>query len=156
MVKVLFVCLGNICRSPTAEGLFRKLVAEKGFDSIIEIDSAGTHAYHVGSPPDPRAQAAARRRGVDLSGLRGRQATRADLERFDYILAMDRENMANLLAICPDGLERKVRLFMEFAPDWPLEVPDPYFGGPAGFDRVLDMLEEAARGLLEDIRRNRS
>jgi protein-tyrosine phosphatase len=155
-VRVLFVCLGNICRSPTAEGVFRKLVMEEGLVTHIEIDSAGTHAYHVGAPPDERAQAAARRRGIDLSGLRGRQALRDDIERFDYVLAMDRENHANLLAICPEGLEEKIRLFLEYAPHrTEREVPDPYFGGSAGFDRVLDMVEEAARGLLADIRRTR-
>jgi protein-tyrosine phosphatase len=156
MVSVLFVCLGNICRSPTAEGVFRKLVAEADLLDVIEIDSAGTHAYHIGEAPDARAQAAARRRGVDLSALRGRQALASDIERFDYVLAMDRENYENLMAICPDGFEHKVRLFMEFAPGRPEdEVPDPYFGGPGGFDRVLDMVEEAAAGLLEDIRRRR-
>jgi protein-tyrosine phosphatase len=153
MVKVLFVCLGNICRSPTAEGVFRHLVERTSLTGHIEIDSAGTHAYHVGEPPDSRAQAAAARRGIDLSGLRGRQATRRDIEEFDYILAMDRENYTNLRAICPAGLEHKVRLFLEFAPDRPeREVPDPYFGGESGFDRVLDMIEEAADGLLADIR----
>ena len=136
--------------------MFRKLVKERGWRTTIEIDSAGTHAYHVGAPPDARAQQAARRRGFDLSGLRGRQATARDIEQFDYVLAMDRENHENLLDICPDGLEHKIRLFMEFAPVRPeQEVPDPYFGGPSGFDRVLDMIEEAAAGLLEDIRRNR-
>jgi protein-tyrosine phosphatase len=156
MVRVLFVCLGNICRSPTAEGVFRKLVIEEGLVELIEIDSAGTHAYHIGEPPDARAQAAARRRGVDLSQLRGRQALAEDIERFDYVLAMDRENYENLLDISPEGLTHKVKLFMEFAPHRPeREVPDPYFGGPAGFDRVLDMIEEAAQGLLEDIRRSR-
>jgi protein-tyrosine phosphatase len=154
MVRVLFVCLGNICRSPTAEGVFRKLVQEQGLAKHVEIDSAGTHAYHVGAPPDARAQQAARQRGIDLSGLRGRQATARDIEQFDYVLAMDRENHENLLDICPDGLEHKVRLFMEFAPARPeKEVPDPYFGGPAGFDRVLDMIEDAATGLLKDIRK---
>ncbi|MDH4188370.1 MAG: low molecular weight phosphotyrosine protein phosphatase [Nitrospira sp.] len=153
MVKVLFVCLGNICRSPTAEGVFRKVVAEAGLQTHIEIDSAGTHAYHVGAPPDTRAQAAARRRDIDLSGLRGRRATDSDIERFDYILAMDAENRSNLLAICPAGLEHKIRLFLEFAPDRPeREVPDPYYGGEKGFERVLDMIEEASQGLLVDIR----
>ena len=154
MVRVLFVCLGNICRSPTAEGVFRKRVTEAGLAGRVEIDSAGTHAYHVGAPPDARAQQAARQRGIDLSGLRGRQATARDIEQFDYVLAMDRENHENLLDICPDGLEHKVRLFMEFAPARSeKEVPDPYFGGPAGFDCVLDMIEDAAVGLLDDIRK---
>jgi protein-tyrosine phosphatase len=153
MVKVLFVCLGNICRSPTAEGVFRQLVQRATLTDYIEIDSAGTHAYHVGDPPDRRAQAAAARRGVDLSRQRGRQATRRDIEEFDYILAMDRENLHNLQAICPAGLESKLRLFLEFADECvEKEVPDPYFGGESGFDRVLDMIEDAAHGLLEDIR----
>ncbi len=154
MVRVLFVCLGNICRSPTAEGVFRKLVTETGLAHAIEIDSAGTHAYHIGEPPDARAQATARRRGVELSGLRGRQAVRADFARFDYVLAMDQENYDDLRELCPPGSEHKLRLLLEFAPQRPeREVPDPYFGGANGFDRVLDMIEEAARGLLEDVRK---
>jgi len=154
VVRVLFVCLGNICRSPTAEGVFRATVQRAGLLEHIEIDSAGTHAYHVGEPPDARAQEAARRRGIELSGLRGRKATRADFERFDYLLAMDKENYRNLMAICPPGREDKVRLFLEFAPHRPeREVPDPYFGGDAGFERVLDMIEEASAGLLAHLRR---
>jgi protein-tyrosine phosphatase len=145
--------MGNICRSPTAEGVFRKRVEEAGLAARIEIDSAGTHAYHIGEAPDPRAQAAARRRGVDLSALRGRQAVPADIERFDYILAMDSENYAGLMRICPGGHEHKVRLFMEFAGRGSEDVPDPYFGAASGFDRVLDMIEEACDGLLGDIRR---
>lgn len=152
-VRVLFVCLGNICRSPTAEGVFRRLVEEAGLAEHILIDSAGTHAYHIGEPPDARAQAAAARRGVDLSTLRGRQATEADIRTFDYVLAMDRENLANLRAICPHGCESKLRLFLEFVPHGrEKEVPDPYFGGASGFDRVLDMIEDAAEGLLAHIR----
>ena len=155
MIKVLFVCLGNICRSPTAEGVFRRLVQEQNLAEYISTDSAGTHAYHIGKPPDSRAQAAAGRRGVDISMLRGRQAAAPDMAEFHYILAMDRENLAHLLTICPPGLEHKVKLFLEFAPHRPeKEVPDPYFGGPGGFDRVLDMIEEAAAGLLDDIRKN--
>ncbi|HEX9626377.1 MAG TPA: low molecular weight protein-tyrosine-phosphatase [Acidiferrobacterales bacterium] len=154
MIKVLFVCLGNICRSPTAEGVFRKVVSDAGLAERVIIDSAGTHAYHVGEPPDVRAQTAAARRGIDLSALRGRRATRRDLESFDYVLAMDRENYEHLLDICPPGLETKIRLLLEFAPHRPeREVPDPYFGGDSGFDRVLDMVEEAAHGLLAHIRR---
>ncbi len=154
MIKVLFVCMGNICRSPTAEGVFRKLVSEQGLGKAIEIDSVGTHAYHVGEPPDSRAQEAARRRGIDLSGLRGRAATRDDIVRFDYVLAMDAENHEALLEICPAEHRHKIRLLLDFAPQRPeREVPDPYFGGTAGFDRVLDMIEEAAKGLLEDVRR---
>lgn len=153
MVRVLFVCLGNICRSPLAEGVFRHLVTQAGLAHLIEIDSAGTHAYHVDEPPDPRAQATARQYGIDIGNLRGRQALADDIERFDYILAMDRENYGNLQNICPTGLEHKIRLFLEFAPQRAeREVPDPYFGGASGFNRVLDMVEEAAQGLLRDIR----
>lgn len=153
MVRVLFVCLGNICRSPTAEGVFRHVVERAGLKYHIEIDSAGTHAYHIGDPPDIRSQEAARRRGIDLSGLRGRKAVAEDIERFDYILAMDAENLANLRAICPAGLDQKIRLFLEFAPNRPeREVPDPYFGGESGFERVLDMIDEASHGLLAQIR----
>jgi protein-tyrosine phosphatase len=155
MVRVLFVCLGNICRSPTAEGVFRQVVRQASLADYIDIDSAGTHAYHIGDPPDRRAQAAAARRGVDLSGLRGRQATPRDIEEFDYVLAMDRENLQNLQAICPSGLETKLRLFLEFAGERvEREVPDPYFGGESGFDRVLDMIEDAAQGLLAHIRQH--
>lgn len=154
MVKVLFVCLGNICRSPTAEGVFRKLVEQEGLLELIEIDSAGTHAYHVGEAPDARAQQAAARRGIDLSPLRGRKATASDIETFDYVLAMDRDNYENLLAISPEHLSSRVQLFLEYATNRPEdEVPDPYFGGSGGFERVLDMVEEAAEGLLADIRR---
>lgn len=157
MVRVLFVCLGNICRSPTAEGVFRHVVERAGLKDRIEIDSAGTHAYHIGDPPDLRSQEAARRRGIDLSSLRGRKASAEDIERFDYILAMDAENLANLRAICPAGLDEKVRLFLEFAPNRPeREVPDPYFGGESGFERVLDMIEEAAHGLLAHVRQRHS
>jgi protein-tyrosine phosphatase len=153
MVKVLFVCLGNICRSPTAEGVFRQLLAREALESRIHVDSAGTAAYHVGSPPDRRAREAALRRGIDLSPIRGRQAESSDRELFDYVLAMDRENHANLLAIAGDHGE-KVRLFMEYSTKFnESEVPDPYYGGPNGFERVLDMIEDAAEGLLRELRR---
>ncbi len=153
MVKVLFVCMGNICRSPTAHGVFRELVRREGLEDAIQIDSAGTHAYHVGNPPDQRAQATARNRGIDLSDLRARQVTPEDFERFDYVLAMDEENLAILRELCPPGREDRLRLFLDFAPQRPeREVPDPYYGGPQGFEHVFDLVEEAARGLLEDIR----
>lgn len=153
MVKVLFVCLGNICRSPTAEGVFRKHVTDAGLHEHIHIDSAGTHAYHVGEPPDSRAQETAARRGIDLSGLRGRRATAQDLDEFDYVLAMDNENLHNLLAIAEERHRQRIKLFLEFAKDLEVqEVPDPYYGGPSGFDRVLDMIEEASEGLLADIK----
>jgi protein-tyrosine phosphatase len=154
MVRVLFVCLGNICRSPTAEGVFRLTVARAGLADAIAIDSAGTHAYHVGEPPDTRAQEAAARRGIDLSPLRGRRVSAEDLTDFDYVLAMDRENYRNLLAICPHEYQDRVAMLMDFASDRPEEeVPDPYYGGSGGFDRVLDMIEDAAEGLLNHIRR---
>lgn len=151
-MSVLFVCMGNICRSPTAEGVFRRLVEERapGFD--LEIDSAGTHDYHVGEPPDERAVAAAARRGIDLTRLRARQVEDADFERFDLIVAMDRLNREVLLARSPESCRERIRLFMEFAGSSELdEVPDPYYGGPVGFEQVLDLAEEAAAGLLEEV-----
>ncbi|MCF6209774.1 MAG: low molecular weight phosphotyrosine protein phosphatase [Gammaproteobacteria bacterium] len=153
-ISVLFVCMGNICRSPTAEGVFAKRVADAGLDERVDIDSAGTHAYHVGEPPDPRAQRTAASRDVDLSRLRARKAVAEDFEAFDYVLAMDRDNYERLQAICPEGLGHKLQLFLRYAPELDIdEVPDPYYGGPAGFDRVLDMIEVAAEGLLEEIRK---
>lgn len=153
MVKVLFVCMGNICRSPTAEGVFRKLIADEKLNHVIEIDSAGTHAYHVGNRPDPRSQEAALKRGIDLSKQCARKVNELDFELFDYILPMDRENYNNLLEICPTHLEDKLRLFLEFAEAIPeMEVPDPYYGGNRGFERVLDMVEEASKGLLWHIK----
>ena len=155
VVSVLFVCMGNICRSPTAEGVFRTLVEREGLAERIGIDSAGTHAYHVGNPPDSRAQAAARARGVDLSHQRARKAVAGDFDRFDYVIAMDRDNHENLLAIAPRGREDRVRLFLEFAKGVShREVPDPYYGGGRGFEDVLDMVEAASEGLLDHIRRH--
>lgn len=154
-VRVLFVCLGNICRSPTAHGVFAHLVEREGLADRIQVDSAGTHAYHIDEPPDPRAQAAAARRGVDLAPLRARKALAEDFERFDYVLAMDRSNFEHLSQLCPAGAEGKLRLFLAFAPELGEdEVPDPYYGGTAGFERVLDLIERAAEGLLADIRLN--
>lgn len=151
-VRVLFVCLGNICRSPMAEGVFRALVAEQGLTESIETDSAGTHAYHVGEPPDVRAQATLRRRGLDIGDLRGRQAVADDFVRFDYVLAMDHENYAALQALAPAEHAHKLRLFLTYARRCTEQaVPDPYFGDVGGFDRVLDMIEDAAAGLLQDI-----
>ena len=153
MHKVLFVCLGNICRSPTAEGVFRAQVEQAGLSHQIEIDSAGTASWHIGKSPDARAQAAAATRGYDLSPLRGRQVAAADFTRFDFVLAMDEENLANLRALCPPEQRHKVRLFLSFSEQWTgQEVPDPYYGGAEGFDHVLDMVEDAGRGLLDTIR----
>jgi len=154
VVKVLFVCMGNICRSPTAEGVFLRLVQNAGLEHKLLIDSAGTHAYHIGSVPDTRASAAAGKRGYDLSALRGRQVSRQDFHEFDYILAMDRDNLANLQRICPPEHARKVSLFLEFSANFSeREVPDPYYGGTQGFEHVLDMVEDAARGLLQKLER---
>lgn len=152
-VNVLFVCMGNICRSPTAHGVFRELVVNQGLNEKIYIDSAGTHAYHVGEPPDPRAQSTAVRRGIDMSDLRARRAVENDFEYFDYVLAMDRDNYSILESIAPPDRLDRLMLFMDFAPHvGESEVPDPYYGGSKGFERVFDMIEEASRGLLDDIR----
>lgn len=151
-VGVLFVCMGNICRSPTAHGVFRKLVMDAGLIDVVEIDSAGTHAYHLGKPPDQRSMDTARERGIDISDLRARCAIAEDFHRYTYVLAMDQDNFDGLAAICPPGMESKLRLFMEFAPDLGIrEVPDPYYGGLLGFERVFDMVEAASQGLLADL-----
>ena len=151
--SVLFVCMGNICRSPTAEGVFRRHVVEAGLQEHIIVDSAGTHAYLVGSPPDRRAKSAAERRGISLGELRARRVSEADFERFDYIIAMDEDNVAHLKDEAPVQYHSKVRLFLEFSTGEEREVPDPYYGGSSGFERVLDLVEEASRGLLETLSR---
>jgi protein-tyrosine phosphatase len=154
IVSVLMVCMGNICRSPTAEGVFRQHLQRAGLEHRVRLDSAGTHSYHIGKSPDPRASQAAKQRGYDLSGLVGRQVSARDFEDFDLILAMDQDNLANLMRVCPRGQEHKVRLFLSFSARFAgQEVPDPYYGGPRGFDHVLDMVEDAAAGLLDEIRR---
>jgi len=151
-MRILFVCMGNICRSPTAEGVFRRLAQERAPHLALEIDSAGTHDYHVGEPPDSRAVAAAARRGIDLRSLRARQVSDEDFERFDLILAMDRLNHTMLVERAPVEVHERIRLFMEFAGDNEREdVPDPYYGGPLGFEQVLDLAEEAAAGLLDEV-----
>ena len=151
--RILFVCLGNICRSPTAEVVLRELVTREAPDLSVEIDSAGIGDWHIGEPPDQRALAAARRRGLDMSRLRARQIASEDFQRFDFILAMDRANLSDLRRRAPTQYRERVRLFLEFAPDAGVdEVPDPYYGGEAGFEEVLDLAEQAARGLLSHIR----
>ena len=153
-VKVLFVCMGNICRSPTAHGVFRSLVMEEKLAEVIEIDSAGTHAYHVGNEPDRRAQETAARRGIDLSDLVARRVEAGDFGRFDYVVAMDQDNYLSLSEICPDEHRDKIHMFMDFAQESrSREVPDPYYGGASGFERVFDMVEAASAGLLAEIRR---
>ena len=146
--SVLFVCMGNICRSPTAEGVFRHVVAEAGRSDEFEIDSAGTHAYHVGEQPDRRSMAAAARRGISLDGIRARRVAVEDYDRFDHIIAMDEDNLARLQDGAPEGSRAQIRLFLEFTDSVENEVPDPYYGGAAGFERVLDLVEAASRGLL--------
>ena len=153
-IKVLFVCMGNICRSPTAEGVFRHIVAEQGLQGSIVTDSAGTHAYHVGEQPDRRAQSTAKSRGIDLSDLSARRVLAVDFEKFDYVLAMDNDNYANLEELCPTGLDDRLSLFLDFAPAVQTsEVPDPYYGGVKGFEVVFDMVEQASLGLLQDIKK---
>ena len=152
-VSILFVCTGNICRSPTAEAIFRKLAADAGMSGTILADSAGTHGYHVGEPPDPRAQDAAALRGYDLSGLRARRVEHSDFQRFDLIVAMDRGHFDMLSSMAqPSSVAHKLKLMMSYASAFREEdVPDPYSGGPEDFERALDMLEDAARGLLESL-----
>src|SRR5690606_30041658 len=151
-VKVLFVCLGNICRSPTAEGVFRALVAERGPSDHFEIDSAGTSGWHQGAPPDRRSQAEALRHGVDLSGQRSRAVVPRDFQHFDYICAMDSANLKELKRSCPKGQEKKLYHFTAFASDINIDhVPDPYYGGDRGFENVYNIVEASAQGLLEHI-----
>ncbi|MCO5979103.1 low molecular weight protein-tyrosine-phosphatase [Ideonella oryzae] len=152
MIRVLFVCTGNICRSPTGEAVLRQQVALRGWGERIEVDSAGVAGYHVGEPPDHRSQAHAARRGLDLSGLRARQVGLADFSQFDWLLALDRSHLVALRAQCPPALRSRVCLLMDFAPDHPLrEVPDPYYGGAQGFEQVLDMIELACRNFLDQL-----
>ena len=151
--RVLFVCMGNICRSPTAEGVFRKLLAERAPELDVLVDSAGTHEYHTGHPPDPRAIRAAERRGVDITGLRARRVAERDFEHFELVLAMDQLNRHTLLERSPSQYHDRIRLFLEFAPELGrLDVPDPYYGGSTGFEYVLDLVEEASAGLIEHLK----
>jgi len=153
-ISVLFCCMGNICRSPTAEAVFRAKVEEAGLAQQIKIDSVGTHDYHIGDPPDARTQRAAKQRGYDMSLLRGRQVEAADFSRFDYVLAMDNANMAILQRLCPASQKDRLGLFLQYAQrHQEREVPDPYYGGADGFEQVLDMVEDAAEGLLQHLRR---
>ena len=153
MVRVLFVCMGNICRSPLAQGVFEDLVRREGLEEEVFVDSAGTGRWHLGSPPDERAQRSARVRGLDLSAQRARQVTPDDCQSFDYILTMDEENYRAVAALCHEG-RAEVRPFLDYAPGRAeTEVPDPFYGrSSGGFERVLDLAEEASEGLLEEIR----
>ncbi|MGZ5091050.1 MAG: low molecular weight protein-tyrosine-phosphatase [Burkholderiales bacterium] len=151
-IRVLFVCLGNICRSPTAEGVFRQLVKEAGLANSVEVDSAGTGDYHLGERPDPRACWAASRRGYDLTPLRARQVTRGDFEQFDYVMAMDEQNLRALKQLAPEEHAHKLKMLTDFCSNGECGVPDPYAGGPQGFEFVLDLVEDAAQSLLRQIR----
>jgi protein-tyrosine phosphatase len=144
--------MGNICRSPTAEGVFTKLVKDNNLEAHFAIDSAGTHAYHVGNEPDLRSQSAARERGIELSNLRARQVVNGDFEDFDFLLAMDDENHSILINACPEQYKTKIKYFLDYAPHLnERQVPDPYYGGKYGFERVLDMIEEASVGFLKNL-----
>lgn len=152
-IGVVFICMGNICRSPTAEAVFRARAEAAGLLPYLRIDSAGTHDYHIGEPPDPRTQRAASQRGYDLSRLRGRQVAVRDFADFDYLLAMDCANLAILERLRPRDADSQLGLFLDFARSHAeREVPDPYYGGEQGFERVLDMVEDAAEGLLSHLR----
>ena len=153
--SVLFVCMGNICRSPSAEGVFKQQIGESGLDERVRVDSAGTHAYHLSEAPDARAQAAAMARGIDISHQRARRFEVSDFERFDYILAMDQDNLDTLSRLCPAGFTGKLDLLLGFAPRLNCrDVPDPYYGGEHGFERVLDLIEQGCAGLLDELRAN--
>ena len=145
--------MGNICRSPTAQGVFESLVASTDLAQRVRIDSAGTHAYHVGEPADRRARAAAERRGYSLANIRARRISVEDFERFDYILAMDRDNLATLIGQATPEQRGKIHLLLDFSGSGSAEVPDPYYGGASGFERVLDLVEDACQGLLDVLRR---
>jgi protein-tyrosine phosphatase len=151
MVRVLFVCMGNICRSPIAQGVFENVLVREGLEDEVFVDSAGTGTWHVGEPPDERAQRSASSRGLDLSSQRARRIAPEDCETFDYVLTMDEENHRAVASLCRGSAV--VRPFLDFAKDTPeREVPDPFYGGPEGFEHVLDLVEEASEGLIEDIR----
>jgi protein-tyrosine phosphatase len=154
MTKVLFVSMGNICRSPSAEGVFRRLIDDAGLSGVVGVDSAGTHNFHVGEAPDARVQAAARKRGYDISQCQARQITQDDFREYDMILAMDWEDRSALMQQCPKIYQHKLMLLMRFANEFEeATVPDPYYGGPDGFSKVLDYLEDACQGVMELVRK---
>ena len=153
MVKVLFVCLGNICRSPTAHGVFEKLIADEGMQDVIGIDSCGTGAWHIGQPPDERTQRAAKERGYDLGHLRARKFSVDDFAEFDYILSMDTRNLADVIKKAPDDYGGVIKLFLDYSEERNiLEVPDPYYGGDEGFERVFNIVESACQGLMKELK----
>jgi protein-tyrosine phosphatase len=149
-IRILFVCLGNICRSPSAEGVFRKQLAEANLLSYFEVDSAGTASYHIGEPADRRTETAAARRGIDISAHRARQVHRKDFDTYDWIIAMDRSNLENLRRMCPPEYQHKLKLMMSFSAHPTVdELPDPYYGDEQDFEYVLDLLDDACKGLLK-------
>lgn len=155
MTKVLFVCMGNICRSPMAEGMFRHAIKEAGLENQVQIDSAGTHSYHIGSPPDPRAQQAIQKRGIDISGQRSRLVTDKDFAEYDYILVMDGANHSHLIRRAGAAYQDKIRRLLSFSRKYPnLDVPDPYYGGNEGFEENLDMIHDAVQNLLREVSQN--
>ncbi|WP_394424883.1 low molecular weight protein-tyrosine-phosphatase [Vreelandella stevensii] len=155
MKRVLFVCLGNICRSPTAEGVFQQAVVRAGLDDRVTIDSCGVGDWHVGKAPDPRSQAAARQRGIEIGHLRARQLKVSDFHEFDYVLGMDRENLAAMRALQPANSQAQVGLLLDYAGLPQSDVPDPYYGGDDGFEQVLYLIERASQGLLDELQRER-
>ena len=153
MISVLFVCTGNICRSPTADGVFAHMVAQAGLSRQIHVDSCGTTSYHVGDPADRRAVKEARKRGYDLSHLRGRQLAKSDFDTFDYLIAMDDGHLDVLHRSCPENRQDRLKLFLDFHPSRSGQsVPDPYYGGAGGFTHVLDLIEETSQSLLDHLR----
>lgn len=151
-IKVLFICMGNICRSPTAEGVFNKVIQDMGTTNHFVVDSAGTHAYHIGEPSDTRSQETARSRGIDLSKIRARKVMTSDFEHFDHILAMDTDNYNLLIDASPSEYHHKIKLFLDYAPERKeKDVPDPYFGGQNGFTHVFDLVEEASKGFYDSV-----
>lgn len=154
-IGVLFVCMGNICRSPTAEGVFRNVLQQRGIEDLIEVDSAGTLAYHEGEPPDPRSQAMAQQHRIDISAQRARRVCPEDFVRYDYILAMDSDNMADLERACPPEFSTRLKLLCDFAPHMGVQdVPDPYYGGGQGFEKVFQIIDASCAGLLKSILEN--
>jgi protein-tyrosine phosphatase len=152
-IRVLMVCMGNICRSPMAHGVFAKRLRDTGLEHVVEVDSAGTHGYHAGEPPDRRAQVTARSRGYELSDLRARRLQEQDFHEFDYILVMDQENLSHARSLQPEDGKARLHRFLEFAATRSeREVPDPYYGGAQGFEKVLDLVEDAAEGFLSHLR----
>jgi len=153
MIKVLFVCMGNICRSPSAEGAFNKLLSDEQLHDRFSIDSAGTHAYHTNEAPDLRSQKVAKERGIDLSKQRARKVIMGDFKDYDHVLAMDEDNLSIMRESCPEEHQHKLKLFLDYAPHVKArEVPDPYYGGTYGFETVLDLVEEASTGFLASLR----